>query len=88
MRQIFSHHTEKRPHWVGGGFPVRSLQSHDRGGAATSPFLLLDYADPHHFTAKSRAPRGVGAHPHKGFETVTIVYQGEVATAISPAQAG
>lgn len=78
MRQIVSYQTEKRPHWVGDGFPVRSLLSHDRAGTAASPFLLLDYAGPHHFTPKQGAPRGVGAHPHKGFETVTIVYQGEV----------
>jgi redox-sensitive bicupin YhaK (pirin superfamily) len=67
-----------RRHWVGDGFPVRSLVSYAEDAAAVSPFLLLDYAGPHNF-APAEAPRGVGAHPHAGFETVTIVYDGEVA---------
>ena len=64
-------------HWVGDGFPVRSLFSYGDDDARLSPFLLLDYAGPATFAAGSR-PRGVGQHPHRGFETVTIVYQGEV----------
>jgi redox-sensitive bicupin YhaK (pirin superfamily) len=65
-------------HWVGDGFPVRSLFSYDGLGRQLSPFLLLDYAGPAQF-APAAQPRGVGEHPHRGFETVTIVYQGEVA---------
>jgi quercetin 2,3-dioxygenase len=65
-------------HWVGDGFPVRSLFSYDQLGRHISPFLLLDYAAPTAFPPAAR-PRGVGGHPHRGFETVTIVYQGEVA---------
>jgi hypothetical protein len=65
-------------HWVGDGFPVRSLFSYDGLGRHLSPFLLLDYAGPAQFSPAAR-PRGVGEHPHRGFETVTIVYQGEVA---------
>jgi quercetin 2,3-dioxygenase len=65
-------------HWVGDGFPVRSLFDYNRFGAQVSPFLLLDYAGPAAFGPAER-PRGVGEHPHRGFETVTIVYQGEVA---------
>jgi redox-sensitive bicupin YhaK (pirin superfamily) len=64
-------------HWVGDGFPVRSLFSYQGDTAALSPFLLLDYAGPHDFAPAAR-PRGVGQHPHRGFETVTIVYDGEV----------
>lgn len=67
-----------RPHWVGDGFPVRSLFSYGDHGAQLSPFLLLDYAGPAQFPPSDR-PRGVGVHPHRGFETVTIVYDGEVA---------
>jgi quercetin 2,3-dioxygenase len=67
-----------KAHWVGDGFPVRSLFSYDQLGRHISPFLLLDYAAPTMFSPAVR-PRGVGEHPHRGFETVTIVYQGEVA---------
>ncbi len=63
-------------HWVGDGFPVRSLFSYS-GGNEFDPFLLLDYAGPHEF-GPDQAKRGVGEHPHKGFETVTILYQGEL----------
>lgn len=64
-------------HWVGDGFPVRSLFSHQGSANPPSPFLLLDYAGPLEF-APGTQPRGVGQHPHRGFETVTIVYSGEV----------
>ena len=64
-------------HWVGDGFPVRSLFSYNGDAGAISPFLLFDYAGPHMFEPSER-PRGVGRHPHRGFETVTIVYEGEV----------
>jgi quercetin 2,3-dioxygenase len=66
----------QQPHWVGDGFPVRSLFTY-QNGPAVSPFLLLDYAGPYEFSP-SPAPRGVEEHPHRGFETVTIVYQGEL----------
>jgi quercetin 2,3-dioxygenase len=74
-------------HWVGDGFPVRSLFSYDSLGQSISPFLLLDYAGPASFAPASR-PRGVGEHPHRGFETVTIVYQGEVAHRDSAGNSG
>ncbi len=64
-------------HWVGDGFPVRSLFSYG-GGNEFDPFLLLDYAGPHEFPP-SEGKRGVDVHPHKGFETVTILYKGELA---------
>ncbi len=64
-------------HWVGDGFRVRSIFSYREAPEALSPFLLLDYAPPHDFEPTSRR-RGVGAHPHKGFETVTVVFQGEL----------
>ena len=65
-------------HWVGDGFPVRSLFSYSGDTRAISPFLLFDYAGPHSFVPAAGHPRGVGSHPHRGFETVTIVYDGEV----------
>jgi quercetin 2,3-dioxygenase len=63
-------------HWVGDGFPVRTILAYDRP-QATSPFLLMDYAGPYAFAPSDRR-RGVGEHPHRGFETVTILYAGEV----------
>lgn len=77
MRKVLGVFSGPRPHWVGDGFPVRSLFSHASHGDHVSPFLLLDYAGPAEF-APAQRPRGVGVHPHRGFETVTIVYQGEV----------
>ena len=77
MKRILGVHGAPRSHWVGDGFPVRSMFSYDGQTQAVSPFLMLDYAGPVHFPPASR-PRGVGEHPHRGFETVTIVYQGEV----------
>lgn len=64
-------------HWVGDGFPVRTLFAYPNEGELLSPFLLLDYAGPTEFSPTTER-RGVGAHPHRGFETVTIVYAGEV----------
>ncbi|WP_437188533.1 pirin family protein [Planctomicrobium sp. SH668] len=64
------------PHWVGDGFPVRSLFNY-LDGNEYDPFLILDYAGPYEFRPGT-AKRGVGGHPHKGFETVTIVYDGEL----------
>jgi redox-sensitive bicupin YhaK (pirin superfamily) len=77
LKKILGLHSAPRQHWVGDGFPVRSMFSYDGDTSALSPFLLLDYASPAKFEPSSR-PRGVGVHPHRGFETVTIVYQGEV----------
>jgi quercetin 2,3-dioxygenase len=64
-------------HWVGDGFPVRTLFAYPNLGSVLSPFLLLDYAGPMEFSPTDER-RGVGEHPHRGFETVTIVYAGEV----------
>jgi Pirin-related protein len=77
MKNVTGIYTAPRQHWVGDGFPVRSMFSYQTHGESLSPFLLLDYAGPHSFPADG-AKRGVGEHPHRGFETVTIVYSGEV----------
>lgn len=79
--------TAPRLHWVGDGFPVRSLFSYQHEGKQLSPFLLLDYAGPTEFVPADH-PRGVGQHPHRGFETVTIVYRGEVTHRDSTGQGG
>ncbi len=77
------------PHWVGDGFPVRSLFGSKSFTPAVSPFLMLDYAGPYEFSPGDRDhPRGVGEHPHRGFETVTIVYEGELAHADSAGHEG
>jgi hypothetical protein len=71
-------HPAQRPTPLGRRwFPVRSIFSYNDLGKEISPFLLLDYAGPENFPP-SEQRRGVGAHPHRGFETVTIVYSGEV----------
>lgn len=77
MRNVIGVYSAPRPHWVGDGFPVRSMFSYSSQGQHLSPFLLLDYAGPYSFDPTT-AKRGVGQHPHRGFETVTIVYEGEV----------
>ncbi|CAD7491572.1 pirin family protein [Aeromonas dhakensis] len=87
MKKILGVYSAPRPHWVGDGFPVRSLFSYSSHGKQLSPFLLLDYAGPANFTPTSQ-PRGVGEHPHRGFETVTIVYKGEVAHRDSTGRGG
>jgi redox-sensitive bicupin YhaK (pirin superfamily) len=77
MKSIIGIYTSPRAHWVGDGFPVRTLFSYDSLGKHISPFLLLDHAGPAEFTPTTQR-RGVGQHPHRGFETVTIVYKGEL----------
>lgn len=76
MKRILERRAPTAGHWVGDGFPVRTYFAYDEP-APWSPFLLLDYAAPADF-APATQRRGVGPHPHRGFETVTIVYDGEV----------
>ena len=64
-------------HWVGDGFPVQNFFPSSGIDAAINPFLMLDYAGPSRFEPSLR-PKGVGEHPHRGFETVTIAYKGSV----------
>ena len=87
MKKVLGVYSAPRPHWVGDGFPVRSMFSYDSHGKQLSPFLLLDHAGPVDFNS-AKKPRGVGQHPHRGFETVTIVYKGEVAHRDSTGQGG
>ena len=78
MKKALSVRSAPGRHWVGDGFPVHGLFGYSGEGVAErSPFLLLDYAAPTEFSPAGHR-RGVGSHPHRGFETVTIVYDGEV----------
>lgn len=87
MKQVVRVQQAPLGHWVGDGFPVRSIFSpHDRADEL-SPFLLLDFAAPVMF-APAKKRRGVGEHPHRGFETVTVVYQGEIEHRDSAGHAG
>ena len=88
MKQILDTRSAPGRHWVGDGFPVHGMFGYDGAGVAQrSPFLLLDYAAPMRFEPTT-ARRGVGSHPHRGFETVTIVYEGEVEHRDSTGQGG
>ncbi len=77
MRRILGIHSPGPFHWVGDGFPVKTVFRYDHLGQQLSPFLLLDHAEPRQFEPTT-ARHGVGEHPHRGFETVTIVYAGEL----------
>jgi hypothetical protein len=74
-------------HWVGDGFPVRNLFPSNGIEAQVNPFLMLDYAGPLEFKPTQKR-QGVGEHPHRGFETVTIAYQGAVDHRDSAGNAG
>jgi quercetin 2,3-dioxygenase len=74
-------------HVVGDGFHVRNLLPSNDLDRALSPFIMLDYAGPTFYPATD-TPRGVGEHPHRGFETVTIVYQGIVSHRDSAGNSG
>jgi redox-sensitive bicupin YhaK (pirin superfamily) len=76
MKNVLTIHKQGEGHWVGDGFPVHTV-FHYQERPELSPFLLLDHAGPAQF-APSDKQLGVGWHPHRGFETVTVVYDGEV----------
>mgnify|MGYP005725631343 FL=1 len=70
--------TPREKHWVGDGFHVSTIFSmHSEDPESISPFLMMDHAAPKYFPPTD-AKRGVGEHPHRGFETVTFAIQGEV----------
>jgi hypothetical protein len=87
MKKFIGIQGNDRGHWVGDGFPVRTLFFYQHLGKQMSPFLMLDYAGPHEFPPTTER-KGVGTHPHRGFETVTIVYEGEVSHKDSTGEGG
>jgi redox-sensitive bicupin YhaK (pirin superfamily) len=87
MKKIIGLRHADEQHWVGDGFPVRTLFSYQSMGQELSPFLMLDYASSTPFPPATKT-KGVGPHPHRGFETVTIVYQGELAHKDSAGNSG
>ncbi|GAB1408224.1 pirin family protein [Thermomonas brevis] len=89
MKKILATSTAPARHWVGDGFPVHGMFGYSGPGVPQrSPFLMLDYAAPTRFDPNPGHRRGVGQHPHRGFETVTIVYAGEVEHRDSTGQGG
>jgi redox-sensitive bicupin YhaK (pirin superfamily) len=87
MKRLIGIQGNDQSHWVGNGFPVRTLFFYQQLGKEMSPFLMLDLAGPAEF-APTTERKGVGSHPHRGFETVTIVYDGEVSHKDSTGQGG
>ena len=77
MKQLAFIKRSNGSHWVGDGFPVQNIFSYSDIAEKISPFLMMDHAGPTHFPSTPKK-LGVGQHPHRGFETVTIVYQGGV----------
>jgi redox-sensitive bicupin YhaK (pirin superfamily) len=76
MKNILRIYRKPEGHWVGDGFPVHTVLDYQRH-PELSPFLLLDHFGPADFPP-AETPRGVGWHPHRGFETVTVLLEGEV----------
>ena len=77
MKSLRSILPQQTPHWVGNGFNVYPLFGDLSFSEVTSPFLMFDYNAPRLFPPTSKK-LGVGQHPHRGFQTVTIAFQGEV----------
>lgn len=77
MNTIERVYTSDRSTWVGDGFPTNSMLPLHEINHETSPFLVMGYTGAYEFSP-THHQRGIGMHPHRGFETVTIVYDGEV----------
>jgi quercetin 2,3-dioxygenase len=86
-KNVLSVHRGGEAHWVGDGFPVHTVFNYQDLGSELTPFLLLDHAGPADFEATDQE-RGVGWHPHRGFETVSVAYEGAVDHEDSAGNAG
>jgi quercetin 2,3-dioxygenase len=89
LRTVESIHRSTTFHWVGNGFHVSTyFPSAGLPPERVSPFVLMDYGPPKEFTPLARGKRGVGWHPHRGFETVTLAWDGAVAHQDNAGHAG
>jgi redox-sensitive bicupin YhaK (pirin superfamily) len=80
VRTVEGVHRSTTFHWVGNGFHVSTyFPSEQLDSVRTSPFVLMDYGPAKDFTPLASGKRGVGWHPHRGFETVTLAWEGSVA---------
>ena len=89
VRSVEAIHKSQSFHWVGDGFHVSTYFPSPRLPAErVSPFVLMDYGPARDFTPLARGKRGVGWHPHRGFETVTLAWEGSVAHRDNTGNAG
>jgi redox-sensitive bicupin YhaK (pirin superfamily) len=88
-RSVEGVHRSTGFHWVGDGFHVSTyFPSAGLPAERVSPFVLMDYGPAKEFTPLARGKRGVGWHPHRGFETVTLAWEGAVAHQDNAGHAG
>jgi quercetin 2,3-dioxygenase len=89
LRTVEAIHESTTFHWVGNGFFVSTyFPSRKLPAERVSPFVLMDYGPPKEFQALASGKRGVGWHPHRGFETVTLAWEGGVAHRDNAGHAG
>src|SRR5580700_5748092 len=89
VRSVEGIHRSTTFHWVGNGFHVSTyFPSENLPPERVSPFVLMDYGPPKEFTPLAHGKRGVGWHPHRGFETVTLAWEGAVAHRDNAGHAG
>src|SRR5580693_5077971 len=88
-RSVEGIHRSNTFHWVGNGFHVSTyFPSENLPPERVSPFVLMDYGPPKEFAPTAHGKRGVGWHPHRGFETVTLAWEGAVAHRDNAGHAG
>lgn len=81
IKQVEMVMAPREPHYVGDGFRVHNFipSAYGLTMQRMDPFLMLDYGAKFYFPPSPSHAKGVGVHPHRGFETVTIAYKGSVA---------